>query len=131
MGITELARLILEATPKNMGERRSLVLAQHLQDLAYNSAPAVENCTHAVQAGIYLAGQVERLDTLKKKTIDEMTEISANLQEIPILQSIPGIGIKTAVCLVAELGDIRRFRKPNAINAYIGIDLIKYQSEDF
>jgi transposase len=131
MGITELARLILEATPKNMGERRSLVLAQHLQDLAYNSAPAVENCTHAVQAVIYLAGEVERLDTLKKKTIDEMTEISANLQEIPILQSIPGIGIKTAVCLVAELGDIRRFRKPNAINAYIGIDLIQYQSGDF
>ncbi|KJU73319.1 transposase, partial [Pediococcus damnosus LMG 28219] len=60
-----------------------------------------------------------------------MSQISVSLNEIPILQSIPGFGIKTAVCLLAELGDISRFHSSNAINAYIGIDLIQYQSGDY
>lgn len=53
------------------------------------------------------------------------------LSEVPLLVSIPGIGIKTALCLIAELGDVRRFHSANAINAYIGIDLIRYESGQY
>lgn len=108
-----------------------LILAKHLKELAKQSAPAVNGKAHAVSSVIYLASEVERLTDLKDKTIREMTKISESLDEFPILQSIPGFGIKTAVCLLAELDDISRFHSFNAINAYVGIDLIQYQSGDY
>lgn len=131
MELSDLAQLILKATPKNMSEKRALFLAEHLRDLASKSAPAVDENAHAVRSVIYLANEVERLNRLKNDLIEEMTAVSGSLDELPILQSIPGFGIKTAVCLLAELGDISRFHSANAINAYIGIDLIQYQSGDF
>lgn len=39
-----------------------------------------------------------------------------------LLQSIPGIGPETATLLIAELGDITRFKDAKAVVAYIGLD---------
>lgn len=129
--LSELAQLILKATLKKMSEKRALGLAEHLKELANKSAPAVSSDACAVSSVVYLAGEIERLNDKKDETISEMSQISVSLNELPILQSIPGFGIKTAVCLLAELGDISRFHSSNAINAYVGIDLIQYQSGDY
>lgn len=51
--------------------------------------------------------------------------------ELKNLMSIPGIGQTTAVLLIGELGDIRRFRNSNCLNAYVGIDLRQYQLGEF
>ncbi|MCH4170381.1 MAG: IS110 family transposase [Lactobacillus sp.] len=126
--VATLADLIRQATPKNMGQNRSLHLAERLLDLAAKSAPAKTETSHAVRATKALAQEVERLDTLKEAVIDEMAEVATDLPEIELLTTIPGLGVKTALCVVAELGDIRRFHSANAINAYIGIDLILYES---
>ena len=45
-----------------------------------------------------------------------------------ILESIPGIAQTTAVRILGELGDLRRFSNLNKINAFIGIDPRRYQS---
>ena len=42
--------------------------------------------------------------------------------------TIPGFAQTTAVRVLAELGDLRRFSNPNKINAFIGIDPGRYQS---
>jgi len=39
-----------------------------------------------------------------------------------LLQSVPGIGIQTAALLIAELGDITRFKDAKAVVAYMGLD---------
>ena len=44
---------------------------------------------------------------------------------------IPGIAETTATSIIGELGDIRRFKSANQINAFIGIDLKHYESGDF
>ena len=44
------------------------------------------------------------------------------------LESILGFAQTTAVRILAELSDIRRFSSPNKINAFIGIDPGRYQS---
>ena len=44
------------------------------------------------------------------------------------LESIPGFAQATAVRVLAELGDVRRFANPGKINAFIGIDPGRYQS---
>ncbi|WP_125582096.1 transposase [Lacticaseibacillus suibinensis] len=44
---------------------------------------------------------------------------------------LPGISNTTAVLLLGTLGDIRRFRNPNALNAFVGVDLRHYESGQF
>jgi transposase len=39
-----------------------------------------------------------------------------------LLQSVPGVGPQTAALLIAELGDITRFKDAKAVIAYMGLD---------
>lgn len=57
-----------------------------------------------------------------------MTTAAAALPQFQIYQSMPGIGALSAAQLVGELGDILRFDNANQVNAYVGIDLNRYQS---
>lgn len=44
------------------------------------------------------------------------------------MASIPGLGQLTSALILAELGDIRRFKTNKQLNAFIGIDIRRYQS---
>lgn len=58
------------------------------------------------------------------------------------IMSVPGVGYVTAGIILGEIGDISRFRKPNKVLAYAGLDPLctnpvimtlleeKFQSED-
>lgn len=54
--------------------------------------------------------------------------MSEGKREYLVLRSIPGVGDTTACRLIGELGDIRRFKNTKQINAYVGIDIMRYQS---
>lgn len=60
-----------------------------------------------------------------------MVEKSKVFPEYEILMSIPGIAETTATSIICELGDVRRFRTPNQINVFIGIDLRHYESGNY
>lgn len=60
-----------------------------------------------------------------------MVQLAKPLPEYDILLSIPGIAETTATSIIGELGDIRRFRSANQINAFIGINLRHYESGNF
>ncbi len=77
------------------------------------------------------------LDTIKqlKLLIDIQKDIETKLIELAkttpyftIIRSIPGIGDNTCARLIAELGDISRFNKPNQMIAFLGIDPIVDES---
>lgn len=53
---------------------------------------------------------------------------SVNARSLSIYLRIPSIARITAVRLVAELGDLRRFDTLAQIDAFVGIDPGKYQS---
>lgn len=46
-----------------------------------------------------------------------------------LLQSVPGVGPKVATLLIAELGDITRFKGAKAVVAYTGLDPRVKQSD--
>lgn len=46
----------------------------------------------------------------------------ADQKTLALLMTIPGIGVVTALTLMAEVGDIHRFRSPKALVAYAGLD---------
>lgn len=52
----------------------------------------------------------------------------ANHHELTLLQSIPGIGVRTACLLLAELGDVRRFASARKLVAFAGLTPARFES---
>jgi len=65
--------------------------------------------------------------TKEIKVIDEKMQTYA-LETQSLLKSIPGIGKTTAAVLVAFVGDVNRFSKPEKLVAYVGMDSRVFQS---
>jgi transposase len=66
------------------------------------------------------------------KVIDkEIEELAFSLQELSLLESIPGIGKKIAPIIASEIGDISRFDSAKQLVAYCGIDPSVRQSGNF
>jgi len=57
-----------------------------------------------------------------------MMALSEGQKDYLVFRSIPGIGDTTACRLIGEIGDIRRFQNAKQLNAYAGIDIMRYQS---
>lgn len=67
----------------------------------------------------FLQSSIDKLDSQIKKLVD-----SANTK----ILTIPGVGYTTAALILGELGDVNRFKSPDSIVAYTGIDNIIYES---
>lgn len=66
--------------------------------------------------------QMERLEKQIETIIDE---------HYSYLLSVPGIGSVTAGIIIGEIGDIKRFKSPQSLVAYAGLDPIVYESGKF
>lgn len=69
----------------------------------------------------------ERVRRLEQE-LAQATTTSAHAAVIAALQALRGVGLVTAVTLVAELGDLRRFRSPRDLMAYAGLTPREYSS---
>ena len=63
--------------------------------------------------------------------INKMDNLAKNLKEYEIVSNMSGVGVKTRARLIAEVGDITRFKNANCLIAYCGIDTPPYQSGTF
>ena len=65
---------------------------------------------------------------IQNNIISKLIELAKQTPYFTIIRSIPGIGDLTCARLMAEIGDISRFKKSEQINAFIGVDPIIDQS---
>jgi transposase len=63
--------------------------------------------------------------------ITNMSELAKSMYEYKIVRNMDGVGEKLAPLLIAEIGDIRRFKNAGSLIAYTGIDAPPYQSGKF
>lgn len=67
-----------------------------------------------------------------KKSMDVLINSNPEITEsIALLRSIPGIGEFISVVLLAEIGDISRFKSSRQLTAYFGLDPSQRQSGKF
>ncbi|MGL4819919.1 MAG: IS110 family transposase [Bacilli bacterium] len=115
-------------TRKNLSLERAEKKAIQLLEAAKKSYPAIEptdiRCEQVRDYARRIADLVEKKDQLVK----QMMALSEGKREYHVLCSIPGIGNTTACRLIGELGDIRCFKNAKRMNAYAGIDIMRYQS---
>jgi len=113
------------------GGRWTREQAQALQDLAHHSTASARAVTARSLVARMLAQQLQELavhSTAVEAAIAELLKDDADGQR---LQAIPGIGPHTAATIRAELGDVRRFGRVDAVVAYAGLDPRTRQSGAF
>lgn len=104
--------------------------ALKLIDLAQKTYPVAPCKSVESDEARYYAQRLIDLDKRRQDLVNQMVRIAKSFpnRDLEILESIPGIAQTTAVRILGELGDLRRFSNPNKINAFIGIDPGRYQS---
>lgn len=125
---TIIKNRLKENTRKNLSLKRAEEKAIVLLKAAENSYPAIDPSDIRCDQARDYARRIADLMEKKVQLVKQMVTISEGRKEYKVLRSFPGIGDSTACRLIGELGDIRRFKNAKQLNAYAGIDIMRYQS---
>lgn len=126
--IESLTSSIMEYTNKNLSYQKAQNYAERLNKIAQESYPNVKHSSFLVKKVRLLIQQlkssIQQLSQLDK----EMIELAQQLECFEVMHSIPGIGKLTVAMIIGELGDLTKFKTNKQLNAYVGIDIKRYQS---
>lgn len=128
--LNELEQRILSARLKGIGPKRAHDSARKLWKLAAQNGDAVPVDSDNTRQMKELAEHVLALEVAQDQQVMRMTNLGKSLPEYGLLQTIPGIGSSTAIRLISELGDMRRFHTRQQLNSYVGIDVTEIDSGD-
>lgn len=110
-----------------IGEKRANDIMQSLIRLAKVACPAVKKDSAHVRGLKMAINNILSAEEECQTALQEMAKLAPK-RDLEILTSIPGIGENTALRIISELGDIRRFNNPNQLNAFVGVDPQVYES---
>ncbi len=125
---TIIKNRLIKSTSKKISENRAKEKAHQIIEYARNSYPAVSSSSIQTQKVRYYARQLLHLLEEKEQLTHQMIKKSEKLSEFELLKSLPGIGGISAALLIGEIGDLSRFSNHKKVNAFIGIDIRRYQS---
>lgn len=119
----------VEKIAQKIGQQRAgRNLAIKVYELAKKS---VSSCPSNSSTQLILNKRVVALINLIETTneiIAKMNEIAKSMDEYKEVRNMRGVGDRLAPLLIAEIGDIRRFKNAGSLIAYAGIDSPPYQS---
>lgn len=117
---------------KELGHRSiGLTLAKKIYNLAQSSfapRPADDN---SKLIAFELSDTLLRFIKASNDIISKLTLLAKSLPEFDIVSNLPGCGTIITPLIIAEIGDIRRFKNAGSLIAYSGIDSPPYQSGSF
>lgn len=122
----------IDKMAKKLGHRSAgVTLANKIYTLAKNTISPRPNNQYSQLSAISCVDAL--IVTLKTSNtiITEMDKVARELPEYDIINEIPGCGKKLTARVIAEIGDIRRFKNAGSIIAYAGLDAPPYQSGQF
>lgn len=125
--INEIDKLAKKLGHKGAG----ITLANKIYSLASKTISPRPNNEFAQLSAISCADAL--ILTIKTTTtiISKMDKLARELPEYDVIIEIPGCGKKLTSRVIAEIGDIRRFKNAGSIIAYAGLDAPPYQSGQF
>lgn len=96
-----------------------------------NAQEAIKSLPQDVQDGVN--GLLETFDTTSEqiRSLEKKVETMANGNpDVQLLQTIPGVGVMTALTFVLEVGDPKRFKNSRTVGAFFGMTPTQYSSGD-
>ena len=122
----------IDKLAKKLGHKGAgITLANKIYLLAQKTISPRPNNEYAQLSAISCADAL--ILTIKTTTtiITEMDKLARELPEYEVINEIPGCGKKLTSRVIAEIGDVRRFKNAGSIIAYAGLDAPPYQSGQF
>ncbi|MBQ9024704.1 MAG: IS110 family transposase [Bacilli bacterium] len=121
----------VEKISKKTGHRIGMRVAEEMYSLANEcipSSPCNKSTQLAVSNCVLL---LQNLEEITNNIIAKMDELARQLPEFETVSNMSGVGNKIRARLIAEIGDVRRFKNSNCLIAYAGIDVPPFQSGQF
>ena len=117
---------------KKLGHRGAgISLANKIYTLAQKTVSPRPNNSYAQLSASNCADTLIATIKASKTIIAEMDKLARELPEYDVISSMPGCGEKLTSRVIAEIGDVRRFKNAGSIIAYAGLDAPPYQSGQF
>lgn len=121
-----------EKWAKKKGYRYNESQAIAIYQLSKNNIPTLKSSTPSTKMLVLQAVKsLREMENTLSLIITQMQEIASTLPEYSVIKDMPGVGAILSVLLIAEIGDVRRFKNGSALVAYAGIDAPPYESGQF
>lgn len=126
---THLTKLLKEASKGRFTEEKSMLKVDEIKNLASDSF-GIQIASDVFKMQIQLL--IQQIELLESQIKDVESKINELLEKDDHhLTTISGIGSITAATIIGEIGDIKRFERPNQLLAFAGLDASIHQSGDF
>ena len=125
--VSEIDKLARKLGHKGAG----ITLANKIYTLAKKTISPRPNNKYAQLSAENCVDTLLPILKASKTIITEMDKLARELPEYEIVNEMPGCGEKLTSRIIAEVGDIRRFKNAGSLIAYAGIDVPPYQSGTF
>ena len=117
---------------KKKGYRQNESKAKQIYALAKEGIPTLPSSTPSTKMLVQESVKIVReVDNTLTQILSRMQELAKTLPEYPVVRAMSGVGDTLAPRIIAEIGDVRRFKNGKALIAYAGIDAPPYQSGKF
>jgi len=116
---------------KKQGYRANERKANEIFALSQNGIPVIPNTLSTKIAVLETIRILQETEKSRDTILAHMIEICKSIPEFSVVLEMGGVGEVLAVRLIAEIGDVRRFKNRNSLIAYAGIDVPIYQSGKF
>ena len=116
---------------KKQGYRVYERLAKEILAIAQNGIPVLPNSPVTKAVVVEAVRVLHEIEISRDTILTQMQELAKSLPEFSVIREMPCIGDTLAPRIIAEIGDIRRFKNKHSLIAYAGIDAPPYQSGSF
>lgn len=113
------------------GHRKGAQIAQKVYRLAHECVTFEPSQKVAALSAKHCVSLLRSTERATDSMITQMDELAKELPEYEVVKKMKGVGDKLAPRLIAEIGDVRRFKDSKSLIAYAGIDAPPYQSGQF
>jgi transposase len=116
---------------KKKGYRKYERQLEKILSLVQNGIPTLPNTTSTkiiVQEAVRALREIE---TSRDIILAQMQALAKTLPEYSLVRELNGIADVLAPRIIAEIGDVRRFKNKHSLIAYAGIDAPPFQSGSF
>ena len=116
---------------QKQGYRNCEQTAENLYAAAQNGIPVLPNSLSTTIVITEAMRVLPEIEASRNTILTQMQALAKTLPEYQVVREMSCIGDVLAPKLIAEIGDIRKFRNKHSLIAYAGIDAPPYQSGSF
>ena len=105
--------------------------AKDIFALAQSGIPVLPNSNSTKIVAEEIIRVLHEIESSRTSILTQMTALAKTLPEFSLVHSFSCVGEVLAPMIIAEIGDVRRFKNKHSLIAYAGIDSPPYQSGTF